>query len=240
MNETSARKIEQNKTVEQKNAEWGYTFSHMATCMSCDFLTPYISAWAQGKQTGNFNWREHLGGELLGDIAAVPATIVVQRFAPELMAGIRKTLEPVMRPFYEKIALTEAESWAHQNRIDENSNAFEEFRAQQYEYNMSKIPLQATWTLLSAALNVTVQKAPIFSEFIHNDGSTLEVLKAVSIGAGITLALQTAGRGIAPRQMHDLDDFIAEKIVQPTTNIFGGAQSNKQQKLATEVSYLGQ
>ncbi len=232
---SNSRDIEQGKTIEQKNADWGYVLGHMVSCIMTDPITPFASSLFQKKMTGTANIAEHLEGEFLGDIVAVPATIALQRFAPELMAGIRTIAEPILRPIYQNGALREAEAWAHQNRIDENSNAFEDFRQQQYEYEMSKVPLQLTWTMLSLGANVAAQKA-----IFHNQQNVGDVLSSVALGTGLTLALQTAGRAFAPKQMHSFDDFIAQKIVAPTTNILGMNRQTSPEKLATSINYLSQ
>jgi hypothetical protein len=211
----SPRAHEQQKSAKEKSDDWSYTLSHMATCIATDPFTPFISAFFQQKITGKANTLEHLEGEFFGDVVAVPVTVAIQRFAPEITAGLRNIIEPIAGGAYQKSATQSAESWAHREHVSEDSPEFYAYQRQQYEYEMSRIPLQLIWTVTSVLANVAAQKT-----IFPNDEKTSDILWSVTGGAVVTLGLQNLGRIFIPEAMHAVDGFASDHIVTPITKIF--------------------
>lgn len=226
-----AREKENIKTNEQKNDDWAFVLSHMFTCLATDFA-PVIANYIQKQNTGENNLLQHLGGEIIGDLAAVPATVAVQRLSPEVTDLIRKTSEPLFKPFYEFSANNSAKKWAENNDIKLYSKEFNDYKEQKYEDAMSKLPLQVIWTVLSVAINVGVQKNPlsknvdVLNELFYNNGSVPEVAMPVMQCALGTMALQSVGRIAIPDLMQWFDDVSSKYLVEPVTKIFAG---NKEQ-----------
>jgi hypothetical protein len=219
----SAREQEDQKSDKDRSDDWSYTLSHMTTCLLTDPFTPFLAAFLQKKATGRSNTLEHLEGEFLGDVMAVPITIGVQRFAPEVTQSIRNVIEPLARGAYQKGATQAAESWAHQRHISEDSPEFYAYQQQQYEYEMSRLPLQLLWTTTSVLGNVASQKI-----LFNNQEKMTDVLWAVGVSAGVTLGIQNIGRIFMPEAMHWVDNVasnyavkpINDHIVTPITRIF--------------------
>ena len=211
----SAREWEHRKSRDEKQDETAYVFGHMVTCLATDPVTgPVASSFTQRFISGKAHVKEHFEGEFLGDIVAVPVTIAIQRFLPEVTGMIRGALEPVATPFYRFSALRETTAWAKRHGVSRESDAFKEHQDRLTDYELKKIPLQATWTLTSLAFNVAGQKA-----FFGNPHSAGEIALSVSIGSLATLMLQNATRVLTPELAHGVDHQIKEHVVKPVTQV---------------------
>jgi hypothetical protein len=224
----SARQIEQNKSDAEKLSDWGYIGAHTLTCLTLDFAKPLISAWrgkvANGRELGEL-YKEHLTGEIISDFAAIPATIAVQRFAPEVTSFIGDIFKPFYHFVAEQSSNHEAENWAHRNNIDENSKEFHDFRKQKYDYEMQKMPLQATWTIVSAGLNIGLQAA-----LFKKEEGIWETAKEVAVGNAATMLIQNLSRIIFPEATHNFDariTDISKSVVNPLTKIIAGNNLDK-------------
>ncbi len=97
------------------------------------------------------------GGEIIGDLAAVPLTATVAHFCPWLMKGMRKVIEPIFGVFFEKGARRDAKLWAEKHGFDPNGPEAEAKRKELYEYEASHFGHIFTWNFFSTIINVFTQ-----------------------------------------------------------------------------------
>jgi hypothetical protein len=207
----SARENERHKTPEEKQTENAYVFGHMLTCMLSDPVTgPIAASLTQKLISGEAHLTEHVYGEGFGDVGAYFLTLALQRNLPEVTAAVRTVVEPLYRPLYQWAADRQTNAWAEQEGIPRDSEAFTAKKKAALDYEMRNIPLQATWTLSSIALNVFGQKA-----FFGNERDWREIAFSVSVGAAFTLLLQNGARILAPESVHTVDRVISEHVVKP-------------------------
>jgi hypothetical protein len=218
--------------IQQDKKKWSYALSHMTTCIATDF-TPVIASYFQGKSTGNFNLLQHFGGEIIGDIAAVPIAVKFDDLFPNVSDAIISVSETALKPLYMFSAHISADEWAKENNIDKSSKEYDDFAQKEYKSTIKNIPIQVYWTVASVVGNIVVQKNPIcrdtpfLNNLFYNEDSLKDVAVPVLKSAIITLGLQTIGRVVLPNLMNDIDNFIDDKICTPLTNIFTGKNSEK-------------
>jgi hypothetical protein len=215
----SSREREQAKSRREKHDDWAYTASHAAVCLATDMYTPVTSHLFQGKKS---NIWSHVEGEIYGDLLAIPATVAVQRFCPEVTTAMRAVVEPILRPIYEKSAEQYARAWAADHGEAVGSEAYEEHKTRQYEREMGKLPLGIVWSATSMLINAGYQIGKQqLSESAHlnlsnvNEGTPLEVLKGTLQGAALTFALTNGARILVPRQVHKLDRAVNHYVAEP-------------------------
>ncbi len=211
----SARDEEHRKSTSEKQDETAYVFGHMVTCLATDPVTgPLASALTQRLISGKAHVKEHFEGEFFGDVLAFPVTIAIQRYLPEVTGMIRGALEPIAKPFYRFSALRETTAWAKRHDVTPESDAFTEHRDRLIDYELNKIPLQATWTLTSLIFNVAGQKT-----LFHNPNSAGEIALSVSVGSLATLLIQNGSRILTPELAHAVDHQIKERLVKPANQL---------------------
>jgi len=98
-------------------------------------------------------------GEAAGDFTAVPITATLQHYAPWLMSPIRKAVEPFVGRYFRKGAVKDARKWAIERNIAPNSAEAEAKAREFYEYEVSHMGPVVIWNILSASINIFVQKA---------------------------------------------------------------------------------
>lgn len=165
----------------------------------------------------HYSWR-HAGnwfvGEALGDVGGAVVTIPVQRFAPGLMSGIRRMLEPFAGGFLERGANRAAHKWADRHGLSYDHKDVVDRAQQTYEYEMRHLPQMAVWTLSSIGIHYGVMRR----------------LEKISIGdftrqkaatAGITAALVFGARALAPDKAHKWDETVGRRVVLPVTKKVG-------------------
>ncbi len=151
------------------------------------------------------------GGEFFGDVGAVPLTVMVQRFFPGMMHGIRRLLEPVAGGFFRRGAQRDAQRWATRQAQPVGDDAIVTKAQQLYEYEMDHLPQAVVWNAFSVPINVFAQKRM---------GSSLrwqEILLGKTFGSMVSNGLLIGGRAMAPNTFHRWDMFNSEKIVAPAT-----------------------
>ena len=227
----AARQTEQEKSEREKYADVSYTASHALMCLLTDF-TPILSHLSQkylphhDHHHDNSDLWSHMEGEVLGDVAAVVATVAVQRLAPEAMATVRALVEPFVRPIYEISAAHEAAAWGARHGEEKGTEAYQAHYIQQYEREMSKLPMGILWSLTSLMLNSGYQfgKASLCKRsecaFTHiNTGSFMEITQSNALGTLATFALTNGLRVGLPRQMRKIDFFAARHIAEPISSL---------------------
>lgn len=159
---------------------------------------------------------DYAKGEFIGDFGAVPLTIAIQRQFPDLMHGLRKLCEPVMRPLFMWGVTRDTKKWAQANHVTENSTEYRDHAAKVYEYEMEHFPQAVIWTGFSLGLNTAYQiwadKSPM--SFAHKlalkSGS---VLSGVLVTAGVVVAARAA----APASMYAFDQWTSANAILPAT-----------------------
>lgn len=161
------------------------------------------------------NTKNWLISEAAGDVGAVAPTIVLQRFAPGFMEGIRNTVEPVVGKWFKHGAEKAARQWADKHGIDRNSQECVDRAKELYEYEVRHLPQMAIWTLSSIGISWGTMKV------LSPEMRLGEFARTKIVGAGVTAGLVMGARAFSPNAAHGWDQGISKNIIVPTTKILG-------------------
>ncbi len=154
----------------------GFLVNHTITCLVTDVLEAPIKTWWTAKRNpekaveqvgilesakqifskgGLASWAV---GEGAGDILAIPATLSIQKYAPEVMDKLRELLEPLLQKPYLYSAQKAADVWAEKHDIAIGSGEYREYAKNHYEKEMRHAPQAFVWTAMSLAIALPIQK----------------------------------------------------------------------------------
>lgn len=105
------------------------------------------------------NSKHWIIGEAAGDLGAVPITATMQHYMPKLMSPIRKGVEPFVGWYFRKGAVKDAKKWASEQKLNPEGPEAEAKAKEFYEYELSHMGPVVVWNILSASINIYVQKA---------------------------------------------------------------------------------
>lgn len=169
------------------------------------------------------NLSHWVGGEIAGDVGAVPLTVLTQRFAPGLMSGIRHVIEPIFGSVFHRGAQRDAERWALKHG-ETDSNAIVNKAQELYEYEMNHLPQAVVWNAYSIPINLASQRYVFHSKLTWG-----EMLIGKTFGSLVSNLALIGGRAMMPGSFHKWDSFASDKVVVPITkgvgNIFGADTS---------------
>lgn len=154
----------------------GFLINHTITCLITDIIELPIKSWWTSARHPEKNdaptgiWetaKQKLStggllawavGEGLGDMLAVPATLSVQKYAPELMNKIGELLHPVLDKPYRASAQKAADIWAKEHEVAIGSVEHHEYAQHHYDKEMRHAPQAFVWTAASLAIALPIQK----------------------------------------------------------------------------------
>lgn len=222
-----------------------YTINHALACTFTDFIDPWVGHKTQqylGRRysigCGHDHSHDHHGhhhhdhdhhhhhapasrfshwalGEVAGDFGAVPVTLACARFAPGLMEGIGKLMEPVAMPLFRAGASLSSGQWAKRNGFAADSP---ERKAQQenlYRHEMSYLPQALIWTASSVGINLGVQR------MLGNRAPLWQMAAGKISGAAISAGAVVGGRAAMPETARSWDRFTSKNIFLPATKAAG-------------------
>lgn len=157
----------------------------------------------------------YLKGEIIGDFAAVPLTIGVQRFFPNFMNGIRKVFEPLLGWAFRGGANRTARHWAQEKGIAEDAPETKAHAAEIYEHEVSHLPQAVVWNLFAYPIGAIGQKMS------GHNRPWGEIFKSKLVGAAISNGILIGGRMVAPGAAQKWDTLTGENIFAPVSKKVG-------------------
>lgn len=236
---------EEAKTAQQKAEDVMYTLNHAITCLSVTdtVIAPTVATMSEkwfgkrvnlcGHDHDHHDHHDHhkhdhaekkpffkrLGnwmiGEVAGDVGAVLPTVLMQRFTPGVMNGIRSALEPMVGGFFRRGTQRAAENWGIKNNLAADDQAVVDRAQELYEYEVSHLPQMAVWTLSSVLINFGVMK------FRDRNLAFKEFIGPKAAGAAVTAGLVVSARALSPNGAHSWDQTMGHHVVAPLTKLIG-------------------
>ena len=168
------------------------------------------------------NWKlyrsealHYFKGEVIGDLAAVPLTIMVQRFFPSVMNGIRHLIEPLAAPFFRRGADYAAKRWGAKQGLPEDAPEIVAHAQSMYQSEIKHLPQAVMWNLFAFPIGVIGQK-------LGGHGSSVSrIIRNKSIGALISNGILLGTRAFAPDMAERWDKMNSEHVIVPTTKVIG-------------------
>lgn len=221
-----ARVLEQNKTSEQRAADIAYTINHAVSCATTDLLiVPTIAAafGINGEQKQPITLKlftheaaHYLKGEIIGDVSAVPLTIMVQRFFPAFMDMVGRIIDPVAKPLFHYGARNAAERWGKKHGFETTDTEIVDRAEQIYQHEIKHLPQAVVWNMFSFPLGVLGQK------LCGHTGSYGEVAKYKLLGTVISNVLLIGGRALFPDKAEKFDRLDGKYVIRPVTRAISG------------------
>lgn len=231
-----ATEREKAKGAVEKGQDLAYTLNHMFACFSFDFaVIPLFGSLTQ-KAIGKSltpdafedKYKPHgavegkglawVLGELVGDIGAVPVTIMMQRMFPGFMSGIQSAIEPPLAGVFRHGAHKRATRWGKEQGLDAADPRIKAKEEEVYRYEVDHLPQAFMWTASSIAINIASQRY-----LFGNNQVPLWVLgvsKGVATAASAVALIGT--RSMFPDVVHKSDTWASENLVVPATRAVGG------------------
>ncbi len=159
--------------------------------------------------------------EGFGDLFAIPATVAVQRMAPEVMEAVRAPIEWTAGAFYRDSARKATDRWAEKEGISDTSDAYKEHMHAHYESEMGHIAQASMWTGVSMVAGALAQQhlaGHVLGEDAVENKVFVDIIKGSIIGKVITLGTANLPRLLAPDTTRHMDEFIRDKVAKPATH----------------------
>lgn len=246
----SAAEEEKHKTQAEKSEDIAYTLNHAALCTLTDFIDPVVANYTQkylnraintgcghdhseGAAHGGNGWK-WMAGEIIGDVAAVPATIAVQRLFPSGMHALRHGMEFALGPLFHDGARHAAKRWALKEGLSARSEEARAKAAELYENEVSHLPQALMWTVSAIAINLASQKW-----MLGNRDSWKNLLIAKGAGSSITSGLLIGMRGTSPDLAEAFDAFntsnVIDEVAFDVQRLMGADTASLREKFAKKT-----
>ena len=169
------------------------------------------------------NAKDWIIGEAIGDLGAVPVTVLVQRWAPGFMDTLRAGMEHVLGGTFKRSSMRSAREWGAVRGFGEDSHEVVDRAQQLYSYEMRHMPQMAVWTVASFGLNYVTMKTRAHFGWANDSHMTPgNFLAGKAIGASITSVLVLGVRGATPAGAHKWDESVGKHVIVPITKKVGG------------------
>ncbi len=164
--------------------------------------------------------------EVVGDFGGIFPTVMMQRYTPWAMDGIRPVLRTTLGPVFHWGAERSSTQWAKEHGVEKNSPEYKAHLNKLYEHEMHYLPQAAWWTAWSSAFNLALQQPfyerlatpAIREEFPLGNISQRAVQKVA--GAGLSIGLVLGTRALFPETAHRFTNWTEDTLVTPTTKVF--------------------
>lgn len=161
------------------------------------------------------NAKHWLLGEAVGDLLAVPLTIIVQRTMPGLINLLRKVMEPVAGRYFRKGAEHSTRNWAIKHGVEPGSTEAKAKAEELYNTEIRRLPLAFIWNSFSIGINLATQK------LAGNKASWGTLALGKTFGTLASNLMLLGGRGHEPAVFEKIDKFNSEHIITPATQAVG-------------------
>ncbi|MFM9890987.1 MAG: hypothetical protein ACKVOE_10210 [Rickettsiales bacterium] len=243
--DNNPEQTEKEKTALQRAEDISYTINHALSCGTTDiFLQPIIAAMfgvnvgcnhhehdgahhhghdgahphAKQKMTLKSFAHEaghYLKGEIIGDFAAVPLTIGVQRLFPNFMNSLRKLMEPLTGWAFRIGANHSARSWAKKEGLAADAPEVATHAEEVYQHEISHLPQALVWNMFAYPIGAVAQKMG------GHGRSYPEIFKSKLVGAVVSNGILIGGRMIAPGAAQKWDQVTGENVFLPVSKTVG-------------------
>ena len=163
--------------------------------------------------------------EIIGDFGGVIPTVLMQRYMPQAMDGVRPILRATLGPIFHWGAEQSTKKWAMQHGIRVGSKEFKEHLDDIYEHEMHHLPQAAWWTVWSSALNIALQQ-PFYEAMatpqIRHEfplGSLSQRIATKIGGASLSIGLVLGTRALLPETAHRFTGWTEDYIINPVTKV---------------------
>ncbi len=244
LQKNTAQSTEAHKDATVKGEDWVYVANHAAACTILDVAnTPFELATkaifnkaipisfcggcATGKHdTGLFS-KDHesvalqagrwIAAEQIGDWGGAIPTVMLQRYAPNVMNGIGRALTYVVGDAFRSGAERSACNWGAENGLAEDAVEIKQRADEIYSHEIKHIAQAFVWTGFSMGITLASLK-------VMGDDTPLAVNAAAKMVGMSTSFIGVLGtRALAPEKAQQWDKWGSENIAAPFTRIFGGA-----------------
>ncbi len=220
---------ERKKTPQQRAEDVAYTLNHALSCISTDiFVVPTIAA---GFKTKNVSYvQEALGymrGEVVGDLAAVPLTVMTQRFFPGFMDMLGHLAEPLAKPLFHHGARSAAVRWGRKHGLAANDNEVVDRAQHIYDHEIQHFPQALMWNLISYPLSVVGQS------MMGAEGGWKHIARNKLLGTVISNVLLIGGRALIPDKAEKFDRMNSKHIIRPISHAVGSVFGIDQKTMDT-------
>ncbi len=157
----------------------------------------------------------YLKGEVIGDVAAVPLTIGVQRFFPEFMHGIRKLTEPLFGWAFRAGANRTARHWGQEQGLTTTAPEVKAHAEEIYQHEISHLPQAVMWNMFAYPIGAVMQKQ------LGHGSSYPQIFKSKLVGALVSNSILIGGRMIAPGAAQKWDQTMGENVLIPVSKKVG-------------------
>ncbi len=157
----------------------------------------------------------YLKGEIVGDFAAVPLTIAVQRLFPDFMNGIRKITDPLFGWAFRSGANRTARHWGQQQGLTADAPEVKAHAEEIYQHEVSHLPQAVVWNMFAYPLGAVAQKMG------GHGRSYPEIFKSKLVGAIVSNGILIGGRMVAPAAAQKWDAVTSEKVFLPASKTIG-------------------
>lgn len=232
---------EQHKSGHERAQDIAYTINHALACTTLDTLNTPVEVLSQkylgrkisisycpgcsiGEHGAGFHgapegWLKPAGrwlvGEWVGDWLGVIPTIAMQRYAPEVMEQIGRSLTYVMGPIFRYGANRSAANWAQEQGIAPEGETATLRANEIYQHEMKHLPQAAVWTVASTALCLGALR-------LMGDTHSLGVNAASKlIGASVSIVGVLGTRALAPDTARSWDSWTSTNLYLPATKVIG-------------------
>ncbi len=192
----------------------GFANGKSASELAAELCAPKWK-WCDWKR---INWKLYRGevghyfrSEIIGDVAAVPLTIMTQRFFPSLAEGLRQLVQPLATPFFRFGANHAAKQEAKAGLIAPDAAAIAARAEAIFQSEMGHVQQAVLWNMFAFPIGVLAQKIG------GHGASTGEIIRNKTMGALISNGMLLGGRALAPDLAQQWDKSNSEHIIMPAT-----------------------
>lgn len=185
-------------------------------CWATDFIDPVVSKWFQDKYKDHDHASTHVhtvGGEVIGDSAALFAFLGVRQFVPGIVDGIKSTTRAMGGGILNTLGDRSLRVWRTDNNISKDSKEYQNALENWKDFQADNFAKSSIVTVSSVGLNVAAQKA------LGNTHTWGTIFQSKLIGAAITMAAMMGARYVAPKSTKQLDDELNERYFTPAINV---------------------
>lgn len=154
-------------------------------------------------------------GETAGDAGGIIPTIMMQRFFPGFMDGMRQKMEPWAGGFFQKGAARDAVKWGRKYGFEPGSPEVRAKETELYDHEMRHLPQAVMWNCFSIPINFATQR--MFGK--PGEKITLPTfIVAKGFGTLFSNSVLLGGRAAAPEMFIAWDRWNSEHIIKPVLN----------------------
>ena len=216
---------ERNKTPEQRAVDWAYTINHAVACATTDIgIMPGVGgAYAALKSRQPFTLKnifregsDYLKGEIIGDVVAVPLTVMTQRFCPGFMEALDHAVEPIAAPFFHYGAHHAALRYASKHGLDVNSKEVVDHAEATFRKEIDNLDKAIMWNVYSYPIGLVGQ------QLLGHEKNWATIAKGKLLGTAISNVLLIGGRALLPDKFEKFDRLDGKYVIRPVTRTLSG------------------